>query len=95
MRFTSEEITDLIQTIKKGIDLSNVGPLYVYGNNNAEGNPTKIFSPIAFETFKIILSESIKKMDKVEYIPNEEVIEPTPSSLILESTNDQDDPDAI
>lgn len=80
MQLTEEQITGIIQTIKKGIDASDIGPLFIWKDaTNPGSDGTKVFSPVAFEIFKIFLN----KMEQIEIVPSA-----PPSELLLDDDHE-------
>lgn len=74
MKITSEQLTDIIDTVKIAVDKSWVGEVATYG-----GTPdklTKTVNQVAFTLYTSVLIQVLNKMGQVELEP------PAPASIV-------------
>lgn len=67
MQITSERITEIIDTVKEGVDNSWVGEVATYGGTPEK--PTKVVNQVAMQIYLTVLSQFIGRLGEVEIIP--------------------------
>lgn len=75
MKLSSEEITNIIDTVKQGVVDSWMGEFVVYGGTPEA--PTKQINPLAYQLYLSTLSAVINRLEQIE-----EVVPPAPKSSL-------------
>lgn len=73
MQLTSEKVTDIIETVKRGVTDSWMGEFVIYGGTPEQ--PQKQINPLAFQLYLTTLAAFINKMEQID-----SVIPPAPPS---------------
>lgn len=69
-KVTTQEISQLIESVQKAVDATGFGPVYQYGGT--PDAPQKIISPAGFQVFVATLNVFLNKMDTIEVIREDE-----------------------
>lgn len=67
MKLTSEQLTEIIDTVKTAVDNSWVGEVATYGGTPEK--PTKQVNQVAFTLYSTVLMQVLNKMGQVELEP--------------------------
>ena len=67
MQITAERITEIIDTVKEGVDNSWVGEIATYGGTPEK--PTKVVNQVAMQLYLTVLTSLIGRLEEVEIVP--------------------------